>query len=345
MSVDPRDLEDGAATAPLTARAAAAWKRAPELRAAAIDDYLLPPAARLDERDRAAIDATLARCTGAVERAILNYAARILRDRPDAALADALVAPAPPAALRLRDSTLVRDADFMREIIGRSRLAVLAAALPLGPQDQARPSLLPRLGDDPDPAVAAAARAMLAVADRLAPFDEAADSGTGLPAELHHRLTWWVAAVIRERTAVPGEALDTILAEAALRSLGDHDEGERPEAAATRLAALLNTRALPSLLVEALGDRQLQLFVALLARGTEVSHEDARDAALDPAGDRLWTMLRALDCPREDIARIGLALGQADGRRDLDAFADALDGIAATAPEDARAALAPVRES
>ena len=59
------------------------------------------------------------------------------------------------------------------------------------------------------------------------------------------------------------------------------------------------------------------------------------------AGDRLWVALRAIDLPREAIARIGYALCEADPRRDLEQFADVLDWIMAVAPQEARAALAP----
>jgi hypothetical protein len=51
-------------------------------------------------------------------------------------------------------------------------------------------------------------------------------------------------------------------------------------------------------------------------------------------------VLRALEVDRASIARIGLALSEADPRRDIDAFADGLDDIAATPAPDARAALA-----
>ena len=51
----------------------------------------------------------------------------------------------------------------------------------------------------------------------------------------------------------------------------------------------------------------------------------------------LWTTGAVLP-----IARIGLALSEADPRRDLDSFAEALDDIAATPAPDARAALAPL---
>ena len=56
----------------------------------------------------------------------------------------------------------------------------------------------------------------------------------------------------------------------------------------------------------------------------------------------MWLLLRALELDRASIARIGLALCDADPRRDLDLFADTLDGIASVEPASARHALAPL---
>lgn len=63
---------------------------------------------------------------------------------------------------------------------------------------------------------------------------------------------------------------------------------------------------------------------------------------LEPEGDRLWLALRAAALGRPTIARIALALADADPRRDIDSFADDLDAIAAVPVEGARSALAPL---
>jgi hypothetical protein len=60
-------------------------------------------------------------------------------------------------------------------------------------------------------------------------------------------------------------------------------------------------------------------------------------------GAQLWVALRALALPREAIARVGVALCEADPRRDVEAFAEQLDAIMAIATDDARAALAGLR--
>ena len=131
---------------------------------------------------------------------------------------------------------------------------------------------------------------------------------------------------------------------AAHRSLAAHDEGERPDAVAMRLAGALDARPneLAAVLVESIGDRRLSLFVAVLAHALGIAFDQARSITLEPEGDRLWLALRAIDMDRPTIARIGLALSEADPRRDIEAFADALDAIVSVGVEDARASIAPL---
>ena len=205
-----------------------------------------------------------------------------------------------------------------------------------------------RLADSGDGIVAAAAQALLAAeARRLSASERGTPGGSELPAELHHRLVWWIAASVREASvATVGEnpAIDRAIVEAAQRSLAAHDEGERTEATATRLAVAVDARPgeLAPLLIEALRDKRLVFFTAVLGRALDLDYESARAIVLEPEGDRLWLALRAADLDRPTIARIALALADADPRRDIERFADELDGIAAIPVDAARSALAPL---
>jgi hypothetical protein len=159
-------------------------------------------------------------------------------------------------------------------------------------------------------------------------------------------MVWWVAAIIRERHIdMADTALDQALADAAAHALGRHDEGTRVESAALRLAATLDARGadLARLLEQAVADRRATLIAALIGYSCGLSYESARDFILDPAGNRLWVALRAIDMPHDTIARIAVALAEADPRRDLEAFADDLDDIAALDPKLARASFAALR--
>jgi hypothetical protein len=309
----------------------------------AITDFFLPDEARLDERTRLLLASLLDAVVGTVETDIRRHAARLLSGRGAMRKAEALLADDARALTRLMSAGLLRDAELMEELLGRVRADLLAEALPVAVDVPDRPSLLVRLAALPDTVVAAAAAALLAQENRRAEGAGEGEVGAELPAELHHRLVWWVAAAIRERSEADPDT-DRAIGEAAHLNLSAHDESERVEVAAVRLAAAIDP--LPGevavLLAEAIGDRRLPLFVAVLARALDMEFEATRAIVIDPGGERLWLALRAVGLDRTAIARIALALADADPRRDIERFADRLDDIAAIDAADARAALAPL---
>lgn len=352
MSEPSVDTRDGAAISAgrLLARAAAAESRAQRSLTHAIDDLFLPDESRLDERTRAALANVLRAVVDAVEADLRAHAARLLIARDQAMLAEALTRETGAVFARLTTSGLLRDSDLMTELLARVRQELIAMSIPAqAPDEPERASLISRLAQHPDPNLAGAATAvLLAESRRRAILETGEQTGTDLSAELHHRLVWWTAATLREFHATSGEsidALDRALVDAAQRSLAAHDEGERLEAASMRLAYAIDPNAdeLPDLLIEALGDRRVALFTALLAQALRVGYEVARDIVFDPESERLWLVLRALDMGREAIARVGYALCQADPRRDLDHFADMIDAIVDIDAGVARATLAPLR--
>lgn len=352
MPIDDRKMEErarGGMTA-LLARAAMADVQADAALQIAIDDVFLPDAARLDDRTRLGVTVLLGDLSNGTAMTLRRHAARLLTVRDESVLAELLIVSDGEAGTRLAETGLLRDAPLMREIVGRVRQDVVSEALPtMARDDPDAASLLPRLLHHADPVIGTSAAALLAAESRRrigGPVG--APLVSNLPAELHRRLVWLNAAAVRDQFAKAAgaalPALDRALAEAAMRSIATHDDGERLEAVASRLAAALDPgpgeRA--ALLVEALLDRRLALFIAVIAHGLGLDHADARDIVLDPNGERLWLLLRALDLDRATIARVGLSLGEADQRRDLDGFADALDTIVAIDPLAARQALAPL---
>lgn len=353
MSDNPVDMRDGHAIRleRLLARAGAAEVCAKRALMTATDDFFLPEDQRLGEQMRSAMTIVLRALIGMIEAEIRDHAARLLAARGEAETARALTADADSVLSRLMQSGLLRDAELMSELIARVRAEAIGAALPMqGVADPDRPSLINRFVQHPDRLVASGAMAVLiAESRRRAGAERPQVAHAELPAELHHRMTWWVAAALRERACRtqdgPTDALDKALADAATRSLAAYDEGERLEAAALRFAAAVAPppAELAELLGEALGDRRIVLFTALLAHALGIDYALAREIVLDPAGDRLWLALRTLDLDREQVARIGFALCEADSRRDLEEFAELLDPIVAITPDEARSALAPLR--
>lgn len=305
--------------------------------AGAIADLFLPDDARLDERARLVLAQRLGEAVGGIETELRRQAARLLAARGAASKAEALLRGGEGrAAERLTRAGLLRDEALMEELLARVRHELIAQALPTAIPGAEETSLLVRLAGVPDRVIATAASALLVADSRDALM---------LPAELQHRLVWWVAAAIRpaDHNADPDPDTDRAIAESATRNLGAHDEGERGEAIAMRLAGAIDARPdeLAPLLIEALGDRRLSLFTAVLAHAVSLDFDQARALVIEPEGERLWLALRAVQLDRPTIARIALALSDADPRRDIEAFADQLDRIAAIDPSEARLALAP----
>jgi hypothetical protein len=334
MSDNPVDMRDASAidASELLARAAAAELCAQSGLQVTIDDFFLPEDNRLDERSRSALSALLHGLVAAVESQIRRHGGNLTPD---------------PVFGRLMRSGLLRDPELMAELIGRVRQELLGHELPVhAPDDLERPSLINRFVEHPDRVVAASAMALLIAESRRRTSPDAGQLvQTDLPAELHHRLVWWVAAALREASGDPTAALDHALSEAAMRSLAAYDEGDRLETSAMRFALAVNPQrgALSELLVEALGDRRIVLFIALLGHALGVDYAIAREMVLDVGGERLWLALRALEMPRAAVAQVGYALCEADPRRDLESFAEMLDAIASIEPIQARAALTPLR--
>lgn len=315
------------------------------------DDLFQPPAHRLDDRMRAALAALMRALVDCATDELSERAARTLRGREAATLADLLVQGSGGTYERLAAAGVLRDPAFLGTLIERIRIDLLTQALPVeAPEEADRPSILARLAQSNDRVVAQAAAALLsAESQRRSLRDHGKLEVTGLSAEQHRRLIWWVAAALRRTVAdVAGDdvtAIERALSEAASRSIEGHDDEARPEAAALRLAAAIDAREdeLPLLLDEALGDRRLTLFIALIAHALKLDLTSVNQIVLDAQDDRFWVLLRALDLPREAMARAGYALFEADPVRSADSVPDRLDAAMSISPDAARAALVSLR--
>lgn len=337
MSADPNDAlrAPQVTVAPLVARAAAADRRADRRLQTAIEDFFLAENDRLDDRTRAAIGTLLTDAIGAIAGEIVGHAARQLSGqwpRPEAA---GLVS-------RLSASGLLRDAGLMSELLGQTRQDLLADALRGNRAPGAQPVLLAQLAGCGDGVIAAAARLYIRAENRRRTVGGA--RGSDFPAHLHRQLIWWTAAAVREQLIAAGgplDRLDRALVAGAQRSIAAHDDDDRLDAIALRLAAAIDARPeeLADLLAGALDEGYPALFSAILAHALGIDFGEARTLVLDPVGDVLWFALRAHHADRAAIARVGLALADADPRRDIEAFADNLDAIAAITPDDARVVL------
>ena len=311
----------------LSDRVSAARARAAQRRRGVVLDLRLDSESRLTDQVRFEVTARLHLLAETITRDLRYQAARVMPEGVGQAQPDQVVR-------RLRGADALAEPALVDELVAQVRLSLIARALPIEPVAGDAPSLLVRLTEAPDRIVAAAARTLLGAEGRAREVEAVA-----LPTHLYDRLVWTVAAALREGDDA---AWDRALCQAAERMLAAQDDGDRPGAAAMRLAAAIDARPdeLSELLLECLSDRQLGLFVALLTHALGMDHDMMREIVLEPEGDRLWLALRALEQQRATIARIGLSLCEADGRRDIDGFADALDAIMAVSAAEARRGIA-----
>lgn len=343
MSASPLPVTDEPDAPDVLARAAAADVRVDARLATAIADIFLPDRDRLDERTRAAVARLMEATVAAAERDIAGHAARLLATRGHGVAAQRLSTNHPLALPRLVASGLLRDADIMAEVIAQARIDLIDEALVANRAPGARPTLLARLTESRDGVIRSRAVTYL-VADSRRRVPTAARRAE-LPQVLHRRLAWWIAAALREQLGQAADGtVDRALAEATQRSLDAQEEGERIAALASNLAVALapDEAELPALLVESLVEGRLALFVALMAQAAGIDMVEARGLALDVDSERLWLALRGIGLSREEIARIGWLLSEADGWREAERLADVLAPIAALEPATAAQVVAPL---
>ena len=327
MAPEP-SLVSGSAT-PASA-VAAADRRADRRRAALVADLAIPDGARPGERERALVFTLLRAAVRATAREIGAELAEPL-DWSERSEADVLAA-------------LLADPDMADALIAAARTVVIDEALVATRTPRRKPELLAGWLDHDDAAVAERARAFVVEEAALDPATDVAL--LPLPAALHRRLCWAVAAALRLSSAETSAARDRALAAGAAAAIRRHGARVEPLAAAVRLAHAVapdaEADAASALLLGALTEARVTLFAGLLARWLAIAGEEARALVLDPEGSLLWLALRALGLSREEAARIGFVLSEADPARDSERLPDMLDAAWTVIPDEARSALAPL---
>lgn len=321
----PPSLSDPAA---LLAYAATRGMRAQARRAPPADTLFAPPQQQLDDRTRVALSDRIERLVRTAADALSEAAAVRLEADAAPTLATAIRADAAGVWQRLVAVPALWDEALLAELLADTRLALLAAGLPMrAPFHPDQPSLIARLAHSDDGAIAEAAKLLLL---------HGSDADT-VPA---HKLWWPVAAALRVGATDPDEVA---LVDRALTSAVEELRGQDADAPpAARLARALrrDSATLPELIEQALADQRLELAVALIADAAGLGVRAVRDLVLDCDPTPLCMVLRALDLPRATLARVGFALCEADPVRDLDFFADVLDAASAVPLQQAWQAVA-----
>ena len=294
--------------------------------AAAIADLALPEAFRLSDRQRFTLSNLLRRLVGDIEDELRSALVAHFAGDEALALRAALSSASLPIALPVIEAGgIVADPALFAILLRRAEEHRLARAVP-------EPALLTELAGDEDPAVAAAAVALLiAQSRRLDAFHEPIFASGDLPAEVEHGLAWTVAAALRTyligRHSVAPAAADGAVTAATAALLGRYDEGLGADSLARRLALRLEERARldDSLLARAAGEGVLTLLLAGLSLRTGLEPQPAWELLSDSSGRGPAIILRAAHLEREAAASILLRL--ADREESVGARLDAFDSL------------------
>ena len=298
-------------------------------------DLFRPEGERLSDLERTTMRHLLDQVVGAAEDELRS---RILARKDLRATVEfeaSLGAPHVPIARPILDRVgLLRDPELVGALLRRTK-------------DYALIGHLRRLGGTPEPGgldelpsrdgeIGRAAMALLiAESRRNDRFEEPALARADLPAAVERRLVWRVAAALREygvrQHGLDGNRLDAVIAGEAGDMLVDRESAGTLEAAAGRLADLLEEAGLAhdELLVEALFAGRPALYFALLARRASLSHDAVRELASAVEGHLV--ILRAAGTGREAALRLALVLHEALGgeaeEHSAAAWAEAFDAL------------------
>lgn len=276
--------------------------------AVAATDLLLPDAARLTEWQRVTAAALLSRLIACIEDDLrTRLAAHFAGD--DGAAAALESAHVPIAAPILERAGALNDGELSAALVRRvEEHRFWTLHRPAGRDD-----LLFALARDADEEVAGEAMALvIARSRRFDRFEEPVLTEAELPAELHHRLVWLVAAALRHYLVQHHRlgGVDAAIEAAVGAALGRHDEGESLEAAALRLVRRLDGagRLDGDLLARTIESGLLPLFLAGIATRCGLDVAAAWEVLADPRARGPALLVRAAGLDRREAARILLAL-------------------------------------
>ena len=278
----------------------------------AATDLLLPETARLTEWQRHTAAALLSRLIRTIEDALRSDLVEHL-GAYDALHASFSSAHVPIAQPLLERAQVLRDPELSTVLVRRVEEHRFWKAQ--RDRGQEPDGLLRELINDADADLAGEAMAaLIARSRRFDRFGEPVFARTDLPAELHHRLVWMVAAALRQymvqQHAVPSREADGLIADAAQRHLAGYDEGASLDAASMRLARRLAQldRLDDALLERMLDDGMLPLFIAGVGARVGLTYESCWEVLSDPRGMGPAILLRAASFLRSRATAIFLIL-------------------------------------
>lgn len=326
----------------------------------AIVDLFLPDRHRLSDHQRAVMIEVLRKLVGSLEIEVRQYLVEALLRAPDplpelqAHLASHEIEVAQSV---LERSRVLHDQDLIDVVMRRAeehRMAIalrndVSAAVAEALVETASPDVVEALIRNPDDMLARRAMEMLvAESKRFDRFQEPLLARADLPPELAYRLYWWVSAALRDyilkRFEIEPARVDELIQSAARRGIAAHEIDEKLEARAMRLAERLHELGdlTDDFIRASLRQSRISLFVAGFAVRAGIDFATSWTIVLDPRGDSMVVLLRAIDMPRDiagSILMLMERLRDGGGPHSSHAVARAMDAFDAMASDSARSVL------
>jgi uncharacterized protein (DUF2336 family) len=293
----------------------------------AVLDLALPDDQRLTEQQRALIGDVLGKLISSLEIDVRrNLADALLRSKVDLPELERMLSNDDIEVARpvLEKSKVLRDLDLIDVVKQRSDEHRMAVALRANLSADVTDAIVDSTGNVDvleallrnDDAVISrrAMEYLVSESKRIDRFQEPLLSRNDLPAELAHRMYWWVSAALRRRIlrdfTIDEATLDQALQDATRRAMAEVEDGQSAQARAVRLARrLLETGELTDVfLLRTLRQQRLNLFIAGLAERGGVSFRTAWKAVTDRGFESFLVLARAIDLGRDTMVSIVLLL-------------------------------------
>jgi hypothetical protein len=346
----------GASADRLLADAARAADVARVRMTGALNDLFRSPDSRLNDRDHATASRMLAHLVTDIERALRErLVGDGLLDGFDATRLELADLEQPIAWPRLAHSRVMREPVLIGLLMRRCQEHYVGQALrrvyPL--RHGIKQSMLDRLAAHADSRIEeAASNFLITDSRRIDRFGDPLLDRADLPLELQHRVTWWVAAALRDHMTsadeVDREAADRALVAAAASLLENYDNAGAIDSRAADLVSIVkDVEGIDDSLIAALlTEGQLPIWISALSLRAEIDAESVWPMIADADGSRLTLLLRAINMDRAlalgSLVELFVARGGVISEQDA-RLTEAAAAFDALSVEDALAAIKPWR--
>jgi uncharacterized protein (DUF2336 family) len=284
-----------------------------------VADLFLSPEGRLSERESALMTDILQKLVFDVEMTVRRGLAERLAGLDEAphelvvALANDEISVAQPV---LRKSGVLRDTDLIQIVKYRTQEHMLQVARREAVSEGVADALVDKGDEDVIEALlvnqdAAISRQALSYiverSKRVDRFHEPLVARQDLPPDLAHKMFWWVSAALRDHIlhnySFDAGAIDELLQDTVQRTIEDDRERQPGRTVAEELVRnMANRGALDTkFLMRSLQSGEIRLFTAGLGELGRLDFETAQRIVLDPGGEPLAVLCRAVGMDRKQF--------------------------------------------